>query len=69
MSDWFQHLAVHLRLYIETHGNGFIAFHEQAFVCHQLCTLVPVKDVIHHTLKVASFYDFRHHIPILVKSS
>ena len=25
--------------------------------------LLLVDDVIHHTLEVASFYDFRHHIP------
>ena len=31
--------------------------------------LLLVDDVIHRTLEVASFYDFRHHIPILVISS
>lgn len=69
MSDWLRNLAVYLRLDVETHGDGFLVFHEQAVVCHHLRPLAFVKDVIHHTLEVASLYDFRHHIPILFRSS
>ena len=69
MSDRFGYLAVHPRLGIETHGDGFPVFQEQAFLCHQLRSFAFVKDVVHHTLEVASLYDFRHHIPILVISS
>lgn len=43
--------------------------HKQAFACYYLRILLLVDDVIHRTLEVASFYDFRHHIPILVISS
>ena len=69
MSDRFRYLVVHLRLCIETHGDSFQIFHKQAFACYYLRILLLVDDVIHHTLEVASFYDFRHHIPILVISS
>jgi len=67
--DRFCHLAVHLRLDIEAHGNGVLVLHEQAVACHCLCSLVLVEDVVHHTLEVAPLYDFRHHIPILLISS
>ena len=40
-----------------------------SFACYYLRILLLVDDVIHRTLEVASFYDFRHHIPILVISS
>ena len=69
ISDWLRHFPVHLRLDIETHCDGLLAFHEQAIGGDFLHSLVFVKDVVHHALEVASFYDFRHHIPILVKSS
>ena len=69
MPDRFRHIAVHQRLGIETHGNGFLVLHKQAIICDNLGILSFIKDKIHHTLEVASLYDFRHHIPILVKSS
>ena len=69
MPDRFGYLAVHLRLRIETHSDGFPVFHEQILVCDKLGIFAFVKDVVHHTLEVASLYDFRHHIPILVISS
>ena len=69
MSYRLRHPVVHPRLGIETHGNGFPVLHEQTLVCDNLGILVLVKDIIHHTLKVASLYDFRHHIPILINSS
>ena len=69
VSDWFRHFAVHLRLGIETHGDGFPVFHEQTIVCDNFSIFAFIKNVVHHALEVASFYDFRHHIPILFKSS
>ena len=69
MSDRFRYLVVHLRLCIETHGDGIFIFHEQAVMCYYLRIFILVDYVVHHTLEVASFCDFRHHIPILVRSS
>ena len=69
MSDRRCYFAVHLTLDVETHGNGLFVFHEQAFECNNLGILVFVKNVIHNAFKVATLYNFRHHISILVKSS
>ena len=69
MSDRFRHLVVHLRLGIKAHGDGFPVLHKQTIICDNLGILSFIKDVIHHPLEVASLCDFRHHIPILVKSS
>ncbi|EXZ85192.1 hypothetical protein M069_0266 [Bacteroides fragilis str. B1 (UDC16-1)] len=69
VSHRLRHLAVHLRLDVEAHCDGVLVFHEQALMSHYLHSLVLVKDVVHHTLEITAVYDFRHHIPILVRSS
>ena len=55
MPDRFRHIAVHQRLGIETHGNGFLVIHKQAIICDNLGILSFIKDIIHHTLEAVSY--------------